>query len=166
MQYTIKDQANGHLVNSIFITTMNWHFLAKHHIPLVHLPPYIPDIDPKDFFLFPQIKNILKGKQFKEMETTKLNKTQQLAVISTRVWQVLLSCWNVSIQAEWTYIKRQESTNKVSLVLLISQHQCRYFLILWRSVPVLPNTRLRQWYQTFLRTGIWHLGMHKCNKVH
>jgi hypothetical protein len=85
MQYTIKDQANGHLVNSIFITTMNWHFLAKHHIPLVHLPPYIPDIDPKDFFLFPQIKNILKGKQFKEMETTKLNKTQQLAVISTRV---------------------------------------------------------------------------------
>jgi len=49
----------------------------------VHLPPYTSDVDPKDFFLFPQIKNILKGKQFEEMEAIKLKKTQQLAVIST-----------------------------------------------------------------------------------
>jgi len=83
MQYAIKDQANGHLVHDIFITTMHWHFLAKHHIPHVHLPPYTPDVDLKDSFLFPQIKNTLKGKQFEEMETIKLNKTQQLAVIST-----------------------------------------------------------------------------------
>jgi len=45
--------------------------------------PHTPDVDPKDFFLFPQIKNIWKGKQFGKMETIKLNKTQQLPVIST-----------------------------------------------------------------------------------
>ena len=83
MQHAIKDQANRHLVHSILITTMYWYFLATHHIPHVNLPPYTPDIDPKDFFLFPQIKNILKDKQFEEMETIKLNKTQQIAVIST-----------------------------------------------------------------------------------
>jgi hypothetical protein len=80
MQCAIKDQTNGHLVNSIFITTMQRHFLAELHIPYVHFLPYYPHVD---FFLFPQIKNILKSKQFEEMEMIKLNKTQKLVVIST-----------------------------------------------------------------------------------
>jgi hypothetical protein len=41
--------------------------LAKHRIPVVLHPPYSPDLAPCDFFLFPRLKSILKGKQFQDV---------------------------------------------------------------------------------------------------
>jgi len=35
-------------------------FLAEKSIPVVPQPPYLPDLSPCDFFLFPQLKNHLK----------------------------------------------------------------------------------------------------------
>jgi hypothetical protein len=41
-------------------------FLAKHSIPVVPHPPYLPDLALCDFFLFPRLKSTLKGKRFQD----------------------------------------------------------------------------------------------------
>lgn len=50
-------------------------FLAKHEIPVVHQPPYSPDVVPYDFWLFPTLETPLKGSHFESrveiMEDTK-----------------------------------------------------------------------------------------------
>jgi len=43
-------------------------FLVKHNIPLLPQPPYSPDLAPCDFFLFPQLKKTMKGRQFDYVE--------------------------------------------------------------------------------------------------
>ncbi|GFU23059.1 mariner Mos1 transposase [Trichonephila clavipes] len=48
-------------------------FLTKHGTIQVAHPPYSPDMSPPDFFLFPKIKNTLKGHQFQDIETIKQN---------------------------------------------------------------------------------------------
>ncbi|UYV73520.1 hypothetical protein LAZ67_10003933 [Cordylochernes scorpioides] len=39
-------------------------FLAKNGTQILHQPPYFPDIAPNDFFLFPKLKAVLKGRHF------------------------------------------------------------------------------------------------------
>ncbi|GFV33670.1 uncharacterized protein TNCV_4567851 [Trichonephila clavipes] len=43
-------------------------FLARKNIPVAPQPPYSPDLSPWDFFLFPKLKNHLKGRHFGTLE--------------------------------------------------------------------------------------------------
>jgi histone-lysine N-methyltransferase SETMAR len=43
-------------------------FLASKQITVLEHPPYSPDLAPSDFFLFPKIKEILKGRHFDETD--------------------------------------------------------------------------------------------------
>ncbi|GFS89484.1 protein GVQW3 [Trichonephila clavipes] len=43
-------------------------FLASKNIPVAPQPPYSPDLNPCDFFLFPKLKNHLKGHHFGTLE--------------------------------------------------------------------------------------------------
>ena len=43
-------------------------FLAKNSMPLVRQAPYSPDLAPCDFWLFPKLKTILKGRRFQSRE--------------------------------------------------------------------------------------------------
>ncbi|GFW54045.1 histone-lysine n-methyltransferase setmar-like protein [Trichonephila clavipes] len=56
-------------------------FLTKHGTIQVAHPPYSPDMSPPDFFLFPKIKNTLRGHRFQDIYTIKQNSTQQLQAI-------------------------------------------------------------------------------------
>jgi hypothetical protein len=56
-------------------------FLAKHSIPVIQQPPYSPDRAPCDFWLFPQLKMVLKGKRFDDIETIQANTTKYLEII-------------------------------------------------------------------------------------
>ena len=62
-------------------------FLAKHNIPLLPQPPYSPDLALCDFFLFPQLKNIMKGRQFDYVEDIQANATRQLRAITKSDYQ-------------------------------------------------------------------------------
>jgi histone-lysine N-methyltransferase SETMAR len=42
-------------------------FLASYGIPVVQQPPYSPDMAPCDFWLFPQLKTVLKGNRFEDI---------------------------------------------------------------------------------------------------
>jgi len=46
-------------------------FLANKNITVLEHPPYSPDLDPCDFFLFPKIKPVLKGTHFVSVENVK-----------------------------------------------------------------------------------------------
>jgi histone-lysine N-methyltransferase SETMAR len=44
-------------------------------------PAYSPDLSPSDFFLFPKLKEILKGRHFKEIGDLRSNTTAALKAI-------------------------------------------------------------------------------------
>ena len=65
--FTIDDFTNApaHTVLSV------QQFLTKNAmIPMSH-PPYLPDLALGNFFLFPHMKNVLKGKNFANVEEVK-----------------------------------------------------------------------------------------------
>ena len=43
-------------------------FLATKPITVLEHPAYSPDVVPSDFFLFPKIKEILKGRHFDDID--------------------------------------------------------------------------------------------------
>ena len=46
-------------------------FLAKNNIAVLEQPPYSPDLAPCDFFLFPKLKEVIKGTCFQDSEAIK-----------------------------------------------------------------------------------------------
>ncbi|GFV90585.1 uncharacterized protein TNCV_2223011 [Trichonephila clavipes] len=57
------------------------HFLASKNIHVAPQPPYSPDLSPCDFFLFPKLKNHLKGHHFGTLENIQTAVTDQLKAI-------------------------------------------------------------------------------------
>ncbi|GFY33477.1 putative transposase [Trichonephila clavipes] len=56
-------------------------FLASKNIPVAPQPPYFPDLSHCDFFLFPKLKNHLKGHHFRTRESIQTAVTDQLKAI-------------------------------------------------------------------------------------
>jgi hypothetical protein len=52
--------------------------LADKSIPVVPQPPYLPDLSPCDFFLFPLLKNHLKGLHFGTLDNIQKSVTDEL----------------------------------------------------------------------------------------
>ena len=53
-------------------------FLAKNNIAVMEQPPYSPDLAPRDFFLFPKLKEVIKGTRFQDSEAIKTAVTREL----------------------------------------------------------------------------------------
>ena len=51
-------------------------FLAKNEMTIVPQPPYSPDLDPADVFLFPKLKPNLKGRRFNTFDEIQENSTK------------------------------------------------------------------------------------------
>ena len=62
-------------------------FLAKNNIAAVEQPPYSPDLDFGDFFLFPTLKEIIKGTRFQDSEAIKTAVTRELRAILDESFQ-------------------------------------------------------------------------------
>ena len=56
-------------------------FLATKQITGLEHPAYSPDLAPSDFFLFPKIKEILKGRHFNDIDDIRSNTTAALKAI-------------------------------------------------------------------------------------
>ena len=61
-------------------------FLAKHQITQVTPPPYIPDLAPCDFWVFPKQKSPWKRKRFQTINEIQENMTGQLMAIGRNMW--------------------------------------------------------------------------------
>jgi len=62
-------------------------FLATKQVTVLEHPAYSPDLTPSDFFLFPKIKEILKGRHFDDIDDIKNNTTAALKAIPQNQFQ-------------------------------------------------------------------------------
>ena len=61
--------------------------LAAKQITVLEHPAYSPDLAPSNFFLFPKIKEILKGRHFDDIDDIRSNTTAALKAISQNQFQ-------------------------------------------------------------------------------
>jgi len=62
-------------------------FLADKSIPVVRQPPYSLDLSPRDFFLFPRLKNHLKERHFSTLDNIQKSITDELKGIPAEAFQ-------------------------------------------------------------------------------
>jgi len=65
-------------------------FLAKNYIAVLEHPPYSPDLAPCDFFLFPKLKEVIKGTSCQDSEVIK---TAVLRELSEESFQECMEAW-------------------------------------------------------------------------
>ena len=65
-------------------------FLATKQITVLEHPAYSPDLAPSDFFLFPKIKELLKGRHIDDIRS---NTTAALKAISQNQFQNCFEGW-------------------------------------------------------------------------
>jgi len=68
-------------------------FLAEKSIPVVSQPPYSPDLSSCDFFLFPHLKNRLKGRHFGTLDNIQQSVTDELKGIPAEAFQHCYEQW-------------------------------------------------------------------------
>ncbi|GFX62866.1 putative transposase [Trichonephila clavipes] len=73
-------------------------FLASKNIPVAPQPPYSPDLSPCDFFLFPKLKNHLKGHHFGTLENIQTAVTDQLKAIPICEFHQCYEEWKKRVQ--------------------------------------------------------------------
>ena len=94
------DNAPAHTAHSTQV------FLASHGI---QQPPYSPDMAPCDFWLFPQLKRVLKGTRFEDIDTIKQNATSTLNTITKdsliKCFQQWRDRWKQCVSSQGEYFE-------------------------------------------------------------
>ncbi len=84
-------------------------FLAKRKVTAITHPPYSPDLAPADFFLFPKLKNAMKGDHFADIPDIQRNVTQIMNTIPTeqfkRAFQHLYDRSKICIERGGLYVE-------------------------------------------------------------
>ena len=70
-----------------------WDFLAKNNIAILEQPPYSRDLAPCDFFLFPKLKEVIKGTCFQDSKAIKTAVTKELRAIAEESFQECVEAW-------------------------------------------------------------------------
>jgi len=93
-------------------------FLATKQITVLEHPVYSPDLAPNDFFLFPNIKEILKGRHFDDTDDIRSNTMAALKAIPQNQFQNCYERWTT----RWhCYMLPKGSTLKVTTVVFINE---------------------------------------------
>ena len=68
-------------------------FLAKNSTNIIEQPPYLPDMAPADFFLFPQLKLPHWGTRFQSIKDIKENSRRELKSIPENAFKKCINDW-------------------------------------------------------------------------
>jgi len=72
-------------------------------------PAYSPDLAPNDFSLFPEIKEIMKGRHFDDTHDIRINTTAALKAIPQNQFQNCFEewtrCWHQCIASQGEYFE-------------------------------------------------------------
>jgi len=84
-------------------------FLTSKGIMVKPQPPYLPDLAPRDFFLFQKTKSAVKGRHFESTEDIQRSVTQALNDIPQATFQECYKQWQhhckMCAQAQGTYFE-------------------------------------------------------------
>ena len=73
-------------------------FLAEKSIPVVPQPPYSPNLSLCDFFLFPRLKNHLKGRHFGTLDNIQKSVNDELKGIKAEAFQHCYEQWKKGLR--------------------------------------------------------------------
>ena len=86
-------------------------FLVSKQITILHHPPYLLDLSPCNFFLFPKLKGILKGTRFQGVKDIKIRMMRHLKTI-TKEFSQYFKAWSKrmekSIKANGEYFEGEK----------------------------------------------------------
>jgi hypothetical protein len=104
-------------------------FLASKQISMLEHPPHSPNLVPSNFFLFPKIKEILKGRHFDDIDDIRSNTRATLMAIPKNEFQNCFEGWT---RPRHRRIASQgESTLKVTTATVIfSNEVCTTFTVM------------------------------------
>ena len=68
-------------------------FLAERNVPTLEQPPYLPDLAPCDFFLFPKLKGVIKGTRFPDVEAIQRAVTMEPRRIPEEAFRGCIEVW-------------------------------------------------------------------------
>ena len=68
-------------------------FLEQQNVEVLDHPPYSPDLSPNDFFTFPRIKNMLRGKRFQTSEEAVDAYKTAILTTPTSEWNKCYNDW-------------------------------------------------------------------------
>ena len=94
-------QNNAPVHNSILVTD----YLTQMGIKTVPRPPYSPDLAPCDFWLFPKLKENLRGNRYSTIEDMKEAVTRVLNTLTQEDFQKLLEQYNKCIDVGGEYFE-------------------------------------------------------------
>jgi hypothetical protein len=80
-------------------------YSAKHNVMVLEHRPHSLDLSPPDFFLFPQLKNVLKGKKFASTEEYTAKTTKVLKNGFQECFQNHYECWQKCVTAQGNYFE-------------------------------------------------------------
>jgi len=69
--------------------------------PVIPQPTYSPDLSPCDLFLFPRLKNHLKGRHFGTLDNIQNSVTDELKDIPAEAFQHCYEQWNSTSVVVW-----------------------------------------------------------------
>jgi len=91
-------------------------FGKKNNMTAILLPPYSPDLEPCDFFLFPCMKGQMEGKRFADVSEVKNRTLEVLNNISTEEFQKCFQQWE---KVGTSVSSQEESTLKETRVVIV-----------------------------------------------
>jgi hypothetical protein len=84
-------------------------FLAQQKVTVLDHPPYLPDLAPADYFLFPKVKSDLKERLFDSISDIQKAVTGTLNTFAKDNFykgiQKLYNCANLCVQLEEMYVE-------------------------------------------------------------
>jgi hypothetical protein len=119
-------------------------FLANKNITVMEHPPYLPDLAPCDFYLFPKIKSVLKGTHFLSVEDVKVKTTEILNSLTENDMQNCFERWQhhmqLCVNSEGNYFEG----DIVNLLNLSNRNSYRHSLVFFVSDLVLSGDPTHQ----------------------
>ena len=76
-----------------YTSLLVWQFLSNKNSTVCPHPPYLPDLAPCDFWLFPKVKMTKKGKRFESIQDIKAATTAQLKTLTKEDFQNCFRKW-------------------------------------------------------------------------
>ncbi|UYV73965.1 hypothetical protein LAZ67_11001627 [Cordylochernes scorpioides] len=116
-------------------------FLAKYETQILPQPPYSPEIATNDFFLFPKLKAVLKGRHFETRDDIIEKSLLALKSIPKEAYKNCFDNWEKRLYQHPFILKRHQFSLKLAFAMTINKARGQTFEFLLQE-PVFTHGHL------------------------